>query len=1068
MRGTHSRPIDSIPQRTDTALPLSRLSAALFLFIFCSALLSSQPLRFERISAEEGLPDATITCIIKDRLGFMWFGTTDGLIRYDGYSFRQFQKGPANHKNLSADLVYTLLEDHSGRIWVGTVGGGLNSFDPATETFTYYQHDPKNPNSLSHDQVYSLFEDRSGRLWIGTTGGLDYFDRERQTFAHFDPDSFSDPITNRVTAIYERPAEPGVLWVGTLGGGLKRFDCEKKSFTHYRNNPQVSSTLSHNQIWFIHETSGSPNVLWIGTSDGLNRFDVERERFSCFKNDPHNPASLSYNGARSMLEDRSGILWIGTSGGGLNRFDPTTERFVCYSNDPKDTRTLSSNNIVALFEDECNVHWVGTRDGLNRFASPKENFVIYQHDPANPRSLSNNFLWSLYEDKSGVLWIASGLGLNRFDRETETFTGYKNKPDDPASLRNNLVRTIYEDRKGMLWVGNVNGMLHRFDRKTGKSKAFKILINSSNEKDNDILSMLEDRNGTFWVGTIEGLQIFDREKWTSTPVAIGPLGRDRSQRYFVNTIYEDNNGTIWIGTGTEGLLAYQPKSGKFAVYKHDTANAHSLSNDNVAFVTQDKSGILWVGTRGGGLNRFDDKKKEFTAFTKDNVLPYDNVLGFLEDNSGNFWFGAGNGLCRFNPATTAYRIFEAREVLQGSGFNTRSFCKSKTGAMYFGGVSGLDVFYPDSIHDNVHVPPVLLTSLKIFDKEISGDTAVGYLRTISLPHTDNYLSFEFAALDFKDQRNNKYAYMLKGVDKDWIYSGTRRYVSYTGLDPGTYFFRVKGSNNNGVWNEAGTSLTVMINPAYWQTWWFRSLVIVTFLGLIGSMYQREVKRLKKDKFIQQEFTRKQMESQEAERKRLASELHDGLGQNLLVVKNELQQFLSEQNGPQDDLKRVVTLVQESVESVREISSNLHPHHIERLGFRAAIEAMAESISHSSKLRFACSCDNIDRQLPKEFEIHLYRIIQEALSNIVRHAFAHNASVEVRKNPKSIEVIINDDGCGFDIREFEGGQLPGQSIDPGRGFGLASMSERARIIGGTLTIESSASSGTTIHLTLPQT
>jgi signal transduction histidine kinase len=412
--------------------------------------------------------------------------------------------------------------------------------------------------------------------------------------------------------------------------------------------------------------------------------------------------------------------------------------------------------------------------------------------------------------------------------------------------------------------------------------------------------------------------------------------------------------------------------------------------------------------------------------------------------------------------------FDRADGIEDVEFLAYSCTRLKSGELLYGTSDGILLFHPDSVSKSQFIPPIVITGFKKLNRQVRIKGVPELLREISLGHDENVFSISFSALSYDMPEFNQYAYKLEGFDKDWIYCGNRREAMYTNLDPGTYTFRVKGSNHDRVWNEAGTSLSVIVNPALWQTWWFRSLAVVMILGFIGFMYQREVRRLKQDKLIQQEFSRKQMESQEAERKRLASELHDGLGQNLLVVKNELQQFVSEHPEPQNDLRRVTSLVQESVESVREISSNLHPHHIERLGFCAAVEAMTENISHSSRLRIECSCDKLNHQLPKEFEIHVYRIIQEALSNIVRHASAQNVKVEVREDQKSIGVIIKDDGCGFDVREFRGGHAPKQTGDVARGFGLASMMERARIIGGTLMIESSPTSGTTIHLTLPQT
>jgi signal transduction histidine kinase len=313
---------------------------------------------------------------------------------------------------------------------------------------------------------------------------------------------------------------------------------------------------------------------------------------------------------------------------------------------------------------------------------------------------------------------------------------------------------------------------------------------------------------------------------------------------------------------------------------------------------------------------------------------------------------------------------------------------------------------------------------------------------------------------------NQYAYMLEGFDKDWVYCGNRREASYTNLDPGKYTFRVKGCGREGVWNEAGSSMTVIVNPALWQTWWFRLLTGGGAVVVIAFVYRREVTRLRKDKLLRQELSRRQIESQEEERKRLAAELHDGLGQDLLVMNNEIQQFLQGSKDSNNGLNQVASLLQESIEGVREIASNLHPHLLERLGFSAAVEAMVEKVSHSSGLTVCRMGDTIDKMLPKEIEIHLYRIIQEALSNVVHHASARNASVRIKKRPTTIEIIVMDDGRGFNIEERRPHQDPGVPDESDRGIGLSTMTERTRIIGGRLKIESSRGSGTTVHVILP--
>ncbi|MBI5471925.1 MAG: ATP-binding protein [Ignavibacteriae bacterium] len=993
---------------------------------------SSEEIRFEHINVDDGLSHGGIYCILKDRQGFMWFGTAKGLNRYDGYGFRVFQEDPNDSNSLGGNLVYALLEDRDGFIWIGTVGEGLSRFDPVHEKFTRYTHTPGVPRSLSNNQVYALFQDHAGALWIGTRDGLDRFDTRAKTFAHFDPETEErdDPIVNQVTAIYERAATPGVLWIGTWGGGLKRFDVATRTFRNYRHDPNNPNTLSHNSIRVIYEAPLLPNVLWICTEGGgLNRFDIATESFKCYKTDPFDPNSLSHDAVRSIVQDRSGIIWVGTSGAGLNRFDPATETFVRYRHGPRWTSSLSNDNVIAMFVDETGMHWLGTREGLNRFSAVKENIVLYQHDADDSTSLSGNFLYSLHEDKSGILWISTGSGLNRFDPATETFTRYTCDPQNPRTLRNNYVRIIYEDRSGILWIGNTHGVLHKLDRSTGWFTPYIFLNDPNNEKVNDILSLLEDKSGRFWVGTVEGLYTFDRSKGTATPVNVGPLVSSSASLQYVYALYEDRDGAFWIGTRYKGLIRVQAQD--TSTFAHATANPHSLANNHVLSINEDKSGTLWVGTAGGGLNRFDRDKKQFTAFTTDDGLPDNTVYGFLEDNSGNLWLSTNKGLCRFNPRTHKCRNFETRHGLQGSEFNFLSFCRSQRGMMYFGGVNGLNAFLADSIGDNTHVPPVFITALKVSDSSVTADTSLSYLRAIEIPYHERFVSFEFAALDFKDPQRNTYAHKLEGFDVDWIRSGTRRYAAYTNLDPGTYVFKVRGANNDGVWSERGASLQITIPPPYWLTWWFRLLVISAFIALLYGLHRyRLVKGLELERM----------------RVRIASDLHDDIGATLthIVMQSELVQM-------SDDIQQIKTSSQHIGNAGRTIIATLSDivwsidarndslgNLLDRMRDFAS-EVLAPRSIH---VHFENAGFDERKKIPVDVRQNVYLILKEAITNIARHSNASKVHISLRQSDGQFTMTIADDGKG----------LNGDEANRKRtGHGLRNMQMRAERVGGTVEI-----------------
>jgi signal transduction histidine kinase len=621
---------------------------------------------------------------------------------------------------------------------------------------------------------------------------------------------------------------------------------------------------------------------------------------------------------------------------------------------------------------------------------------------------------------------------------------------------------MFQDTAGRVWIKTIVEVI-TYDPST-KKVAVVVKIPKRQGSLEWISSMFLDSKGSLWVGTVGSLYRFAKNMKDYTLFIHDPHNSRSITAGQVETIVEDRSDNIWVCTAT-GLNRFDKVTQSFIRILHDEKDSSSISDNDWPHLHKDRFGTLWAGT-ANGLNRWNETTSTFTRFFPDDRTPGRYINQIVEDEQGYFWYAAGTGVSMFEPSTGRFTHFRQSNDFEDINVLGWSQTKLKNGEILFGTASGILAFDPERVRAAPHVSPVVVTGIKKFNQRIKLDTSPELLREVSFNHDENVFSIEYAVLSYDMSRFNQYAYLLEGIDRDWVYCGNRREATYTNLDPGVYRFRVKGSNYDGVWNEAGTSLTVIVKPAYWQTWWFRSLVIILVLGFSSFMYQRKVRRLKKDKLIQQEFSRKQIEQQEAERKRLASELHDGLGQNLLVVKNEIQQFLNDKYVSKKDLHRVDSMMQESVESVREISSNLHPHHIERLGFCAAVEALVENIAHSSDLKMECACDKLGYQMPKKIEIHIYRIIQEALSNIVRHASAKNVHVEVRKKPKSIDVTINDDGRGFNTGEFRGEQMQKHDGDVSRGFGLASMAERARIIGGTLTIESSASSGTTIQLTLP--
>ena len=800
--------------------------------------------RFERIAIEQ----TSVRTLLQDNQGFMWFGTTDGLSKYDGYTFTIYSHDREDPRSISHNYILSMYKDRAGSLWIGTWGGGLNRFDLETEQFTRYQHDPDDPHSLSDYTVMSIYEDRIGVLWIGTLeGGLNRFNRETEQFTSYqhDPDDAESLSNNNVKSIYEDRA--GVLWVGTDGGGLNKFDRETGRCIRYQHDPDDAHSVSDDIIMtMMEDQSGN---FWIGTfAGGLNLFDPETEQFSSYQHDPDNPHSLSHQTVEFIHEADTGALWIAT-GGGINVFDPPTEHFTSYQYSPDNPEGLSANHVYRIYEDRAGVFWVGTyRGGVCKFIPEQKKFVPYQHHPNDPASLSDNNVTSIYEDRAGVFWIGTWAhGLDRFDRETGRFTHYTHDPNDAASLSNDVVRAIYEDRSGVLWVGTSDG-LNKFERETGR---FSHYFHDPDDPDTVsykiVYAIFEDYAGVLWIGAVEGLNRFNAERETFVRYFHDPDDAASLSDNFVQTIYEDRSRNLWIGTSS-GLNKFNRETQQFSHYLHDPGDPESLSQ-SISGMLEVEEGVLWIGAYDG-LYKLEPESRKLRRYGEKDGLPSDTVKCILEDEQENLWLGTNKGLVKFSPQAEVFKVYDERDGLLSDDLSFACM-KSRRGEFFFGGINGFIAFYPEKIHDNAYIPPVVITDFRIFNKTvpIGPDSVlqkpINRTEEITLAHNQMFFSFEFTALNYTLSDKNMYAYMLEGFDEDWRYvDSTRRLATYTNLDPGRYTFRVKGSNNDGMWNEEGASVAITITPPWWETMAFRGALAVLVVGLVFGGFRWRVRTIK--------------------------------------------------------------------------------------------------------------------------------------------------------------------------------------------------------------------------------
>ena len=809
-------------------------------------------LRFDHLGANEGLSQSNVKCILQDSRGFMWFGTRDGLNKFDGYKFVVYKNIEGDSTSISSDFIADIIEDAQGNLWIATWGGGINKFDRKTNRFSHYRHNPKNPKSISSDFTTTLTQDHEGNIWIGTDGsGISVLQKGKNTFTRY---NYIDDEPNSLShsSVYDIMQDARKeIWIAT-NGGVNRFNREKENFTRYLHDPRNPNSIAHSSVRALHEDR--KGNLWFATiGGGLDMFDGNNG-FKHFRHEENNPKTPVTDVLYSVGEDLQGNIWVGTENGGLSIFNPSTRTCTNYLRDEFDNSTISNNSIHSIYCDSKGNMWLGTfAGGISYYNSDHNKFIHYKHTAQN--SLSNNNVLSIYEDRNQNIWIGTdGGGLNKFDPVTGKFTVYKHQPGNSKSICGNYVLHVEEDSEGNIWVGTWGDGITIFNPAKNTYRHLKnVNGDPSSLSINHAWTIYEDSQKNIWIGTYGGgLNLYDKStnsfrRFINNKRDPESIGNDK-----IHSITEDEEGNLWLGTDGNGISILNTKTWKFR-HLVNQQNKNSLSNNSVGGIHRDKNGNFWISTMGG-LNYYDKKKNKFTSYSIKDGLPNNVIFGVLEDSQGFLWISTNNGLSKFDPVAKTFVNFTAADGLQSNEFKEMAYCKSKSGLMYFGGHNGFNQFRPENIKETVFEPPTVFTDFQIFSQRVpiavnGKDPSplkmdITETKEITIPYKSSVLTFEFATLNYTTWRKKKYAYKLEGFDQVWNKVGTRRSATYTNLEPGTYTLMVRGMNNQGKWSDNLASLKLIITPPFWMTWTFKLCCLAFVAGIVLLVFRIRLNTIK--------------------------------------------------------------------------------------------------------------------------------------------------------------------------------------------------------------------------------
>ncbi|MDN5216475.1 two-component regulator propeller domain-containing protein [Fulvivirgaceae bacterium BMA12] len=1069
------------------------LLALLFLSFINLAPAQSPELKFKHITVADGLSFNLVFEIIKDSHGFMWFGTTDGLNKYDGYEMTVYRHIHGDSTALPDNSVWALYEDTAGNLWVGTDGGGLSLYDRRLDRFINYQYSDSDTTSLSHNSVNVIMEDSNGKLWVGTYGGGINVMTAPGKFRRIKKDGPESLSNDAIHTIFKDRA--GNMWVGTQEG-LNCYDSQKQTFQTYLHDAGDITSISNNNVLAISEDA--KGYIWLGTwGGGVNRLDRDTGQFDHYVFD----FNKTRNRIAAIFTDSKEQLWVGLLGGGLAKYDHLNNNFSYFSHDPLNPGSIANNNIWIFYEDEQNYLWMGTENGISRIDlknNPIQSFGGLNHHLSLGHSFVNNF----DSDADGHLLVATEQSIEKIDHNTSQPSNFTDLalPGIPENIE---IWSICIDRRKDLWISTYGNGLFRMRPDNRQPGGYRLKDHFQPTPDNPgtISSnfcsyVYEDNNGIIWAATYgQGLNRYDPGTNSFKKFLIDNPGDASPKSAAILNLYDGSNGYLWVGTYGRGLIKMNKENGDYTVFQKDPNNSNSLSHNTVLAVYKTSDSILWIGTDGGGLNKLHIGKEKFDMLTVRDGLPSDVIVGILEDKHGNLWVSTNGGISKFNPLHQNFKNYDQSNGLVSQSFNPDACFMDENGYFYFGSGNGYNRFHPDSLHINELAPPLFITDFKINNKTVpiaaNGILTqhINLVDNIVLDHRQKLISFNFAALEFDNAHKNLYAYKLEGFNSDWVHTNAaNRTATYTNLSADEYIFKVKSTNNDGVWNDHMTTIKLRVLPPPWKTWWAYTIYLMVILLIVLLIFRTLImrERLK---------AKLQLERMELEKLQEVNQMKSRFFAN---VSHEFRTPLTLISGPVNDIiekedddgkKAHLSIVKRNTERLKRLIDQIldlskleagkleiNEKEVSLFKFLNALSSSFLSLAEKKEISYQVQIPASNTTVlmdDEKLEMIVYNLISNALKFTPSGGkVTINAETINKNNEDHLILTVSDTGPGLDEKErlavFDRFyRIRDQAAaNEGTGIGLALTKELVTLMRGQITIKGDKGKGAIFQVTLP--